>query len=255
VATVSSLAVTPVKGLGLLSREEVLLDEHGIVHNRRFFLADHRGFLISVFDAPELVRVRPRYDPEREWLRLEFPDGSSVEGSTATTGDQVEADFHTRRVRGHFVDGPFDEAVSRYAGREIRLIRPLIPGDAADVEPLTLLSDASVEELARRAGRVEPLDGRRFRIQIHLAGCEPHEEDTWDGRLLRLGESVVRVGGPIPRCRATTRNPDTGEKDFDTLKAIAAYRGTREGKHIDFGVYAQIETPGRVRVGDTAELV
>ena len=99
------------------------------------------------------------------------------------------------------------------------------------------------------------LDGRRFRMLVHLAGCEPHEEDGWDGRLLSLGEAVVRVGGPVPRCATTTRDPETGERDFDTLRAIKAYRGLRERKHIDFGVYADVVEPGRVRVGDPAELI
>ena len=111
------------------------------------------------------------------------------------------------------------------------------------MQPVTLLSDASVEELRRQAGRDEPLDGRRFRMLIHLEGCEPHEEDTWDGRLLRLGEALVRVGGPVPRCATTTRSPDTGGRDFDTLRVIKAYRGLREGKNIDFGVYGDVEQP------------
>ena len=51
----------------------------------------------------------------------------------------------------------------------------------------------------------------------------------------------------------TTRNPETGVKDFDTLKEIKSYRGLREGKSIDFGVYADVVTPGTIRVGDPVE--
>jgi uncharacterized protein YcbX len=254
VPTVSRLTVTPVKGLAMLDRDDVILDPCGIAENRRFFLAGPDGSLVSVVDAPELVQVRPAYDAEREWLRLELPGGEVVEGSALDSGEELETRFYRRSVRGRPVNGPFSEALSRYATRPVQLVRTANPGEAADVKPLTLLSNASVEELERRAGRTAPVDERRFRIQVHLAGCDPHEEDTWDGRLLRLGEARVRVGGPIPRCRATTRSPDTGAKDFDTLKAIAAYRGVRAGKHIDFGVYAEVETPGRVRVGDPAEL-
>jgi hypothetical protein len=35
---------------------------------------------------------------------------------------------------------------------------------------------------------------------------------------------------------------------------IKAYRGLREGKKIDFGVYGTVERPGTVRVGDPAVL-
>jgi uncharacterized protein YcbX len=67
---------------------------------------------------------------------------------------------------------------------------------------------------------------------------------------MRIGEAVVRVGGPVPRCATTTRSPETGIRDLDTLHAIKAYRGLRDGKNIDFGVYGDVERPGRVRVGD-----
>jgi uncharacterized protein YcbX len=255
VPTVSRLSVTPVKGLALHHPDEVELTAQGVMENRRFFLVDRLGFLFSGIDHGPLCLIRPTYDPDRDWLSLEFPDGRVVEGSAHADGDLVETDFYGDRiVRSHVVEGPFSEAVSDYAGRSVRLVRPERLGDGCDIQPVTLLSEASVEELRRRAGRSEPLDGRRFRMLVHLDGCGPHEEDTWDGRLLRLGKALVRVGGPVPRCATTTRSPDTGERDFDTLRTIKAYRGLREGKNIDFGVYATVQKPGRVRVGDSAIL-
>jgi uncharacterized protein YcbX len=253
VATVSRLCVTPVKGLALQEPAEVELTEQGVADNRRFFLVDSSGLLFSGIHYGPLCLVQPDYDPGRDWLTLRFPDGRVVEGSGAAGDEVVETDFYgDRLVRSRVVEGSFSEALSAYAGKEVRLVRPERPGDGCDIQPVTLLSEASVEELRRRAGRDEPLDGRRFRMLVHLDGCEPHEEDTWAGRLLRLGEAVVRVGGPVPRCATTTRSPATGRRDFDTLKAIKTYRGLREGKKIDFGVYGTVEQPGRVRVGDTA---
>jgi uncharacterized protein len=64
---------------------------------------------------------------------------------------------------------------------------------------------------------------------------------------------VIRAGGPVDRCAMTTRDPDTGERDLDTLRLIKDYRGMSHRKTIDFGVYATIEQPGTVRVGDTVE--
>jgi uncharacterized protein YcbX len=39
------------------------------------------------------------------------------------------------------------------------------------------------------------------------------------------------------------------------LREIKTYRGTREadGKNIDFGVFGEVDVPGRVRVGDAVE--
>ena len=65
---------------------------------------------------------------------------------------------------------------------------------------------------------------------------------------------LVAVTKQDARCRMTTRNPDTGVRDFDTLRAIKDYRGLRNGKSIDFGVYADVVQPGVIRVGDPVEL-
>jgi uncharacterized protein YcbX len=255
VRTVSRLSVTPVKGLGLVHPEEVELGERGVAHNRRFYLVDRVGFLFSGIDHGPLVRIRPRYDAAEEQLTLDFPDGSSVAGSARADGEEVETDFYGRRVTGRVVGGPFGDALSRYAGKPLRLVRADREGDGCDVQTITFLSDASVEELRRRAARDEPLDERRFRMLIGLGGCTAHEEDTWAGSLLAIGGARIRVGGPVARCATTTRDPSTGERDFDTLRAIKGYRGLREGKNIDFGVYGDVEQPGRIRVGDPVELL
>jgi uncharacterized protein YcbX len=255
VPSVSRLSVAPVKGLALLHPDEVELTERGVTLNRRFYLADPAGSLVSGIDHGPLALIQPSYDPNREWLRLTFPDGTVVEGSAAGDGDEVESDFYGRGVRGRVVEGPFGSALSRYAGRPLRLVRPERPGDACDVHVVTLLSDASVEELGRQADVEEPVDERRFRMLIGLGGCQPHEEDGWQGSLFSIGEAFVRIGGPVPRCVTTTRDPETGLRDLDTLKVIKAYRGLRDGKHLDFGVYGEVERPGRVRVGDPVGLV
>ena len=74
---------------------------------------------------------------------------------------------------------------------------------------------------------------------FQLDGCAPHEEDTWDGFVFRIGAAAVRVGGPVDRCAVTTRDPDTGERDLDTLRLLKEYRGQRESDGaVVFGVYA-----------------
>ena len=62
---------------------------------------------------------------------------------------------------------------------------------------------------------------------------------------------MLRVGGPVDRCAVTTRDPETGERDLDTLRLLKDYRGQRESDGaVLFGVYAYVERPGVVRVGD-----
>ena len=152
------------------------------------------------------------------------------------------------------MQGPWAQALSDYAGRELRLARTDAPGRAVDRADgsVSIVSDESVDELARQAG-VDDADARRFRMLVGVSGGEPHVEDTWIGHDVRIGDAVVRVHEQVARCAITTKNPDTGERDLDTLRVIKAYRGTRGRKQLDFGVYGEVVTPGRVRVGDPIE--
>ncbi|MGZ4148032.1 MAG: MOSC domain-containing protein [Actinomycetota bacterium] len=154
----------------------------------------------------------------------------------------------------HLVEGPWARAVSAFVGRPIRLARVDRPGDGADIRPLTLVSLASVDELGRQGGASERVDPGRFRMILELDGCAPHEEDGWAGRRLAVGDAVIRVGDPVPRCVVTTQDPRTGLRDFPTLSIIKRYRGVIDGELI-FGVYGDVDQPGLVRVGDEARLL
>ena len=148
----------------------------------------------------------------------------------------------------------------RPRGRPLTLRRPTGPTRAgrqgrrrAGRSSADLVSSASVRELGRRGDRPD-LDARRFRINLEIDGCDPYEEDAWDGELVRIGHATIRVHGQIPRCVVTTLAPDTGKKDFLTLNLIARSRRRIRGRGgLPFGMYAEIVDPGRVRVGDPVE--
>ena len=99
----------------------------------------------------------------------------------------------------------------------------------------------------------------RGRVHLEAAGIEiegvsaPHEEDTWAGRRVRVGDAVIRVDEPVPRCVVTTLDPSTGVRDFPTLKVIKSYRGTNAEQQLEFGVYAEVVEQGDVSVGDLVE--
>lgn len=253
---VSRFSITPVKGMALHHPSRVDLGPAGIPGSRRFHLIDASGELWSGGAFGPLVRVRARYDLIAERLTLTFPGGRVIDGDATAVGAPVTTDFYGRPVPGREVAGPFTEALSDFAGRPVTLIRCERDGDGVDVHPLSLISDASVRDLARRGGRDQALDARRFRMNIEIGGCEPYDEDTWHDRRLRVGEAIIRVVGPIPRCVVTTQGPETGERDWNTLAQIARYRPRIAGDGgLPFGVYARVEAPGGAAVGDDVELL
>jgi len=249
---VDLISITPVKCFALSHPESVRLTERGVLQNRRFLLVDGDGKRLRSSLTSWPMVVRADYDDTTERLRMTFPDGEVLEGGALGSDDIVDLDYHGRTVRSRVVAGEWDERLSSLAGQGVSVVRPEEHGQVMEA-PVTLLSDGSIERVAQEAGR--PVDGRRFRMLFTLSGCQPHEEDEWDGRLLRIGEAVARGGGPVDRCAMTTRDPDTGERDLDTLRLIKNYRGVSGRGTIDFGVYATVEGPGTVRVGDTVELL
>jgi uncharacterized protein YcbX len=253
VAHVSWLTIAPVKGLALVEVDELALARDGVAENRRFYLVDADGRRYGLLRDGRLALVRQAWDAARRRLELAFPDGSVVAGEVDVDGE-VTTQFMGRQVTGRVVRGPWSEALSAYVGRPLRLVRTEV-GIAVDRErgPVSMLSEASLEELRRQAGREERVDPRRFRMLIGIGGVRAHEEDEWIGRRVQVGEAVVVLLEQVARCAITTQNPKTGEPDFDTLREIRAYRGVRERKLIDFGVYGEVAEPGRVRLGDAVE--
>ncbi len=252
--TVARFNVTPVKSTALLHPDRLRFERYGVPGNREFLLVDETGRHIGGTKVGILQQIRSAHDPERDELSLTFPDGTVATGSAAG-GEPVEARFSRRSVAARLVDGPWTEPLAKHAGRPLRLVRVQQAGDANDVRPVTLVSLESVEELSRRGEREHPVDAGRFRMTIEIEGVSaPHEEDTWEGSRVRIGEAVLSLEGAVPRCAVTTLDPETGLRDFPTLSVIKQYRGENDDG-LPFGVYADVVEPGEARVGDRVELI
>jgi uncharacterized protein len=254
---VTRLSTTPIKGLGLHHPDEIDVRYTGVVADRRFYLVDDRDALFSIAKTGALLGVAAEYDEAAG--RLVLREGGQVvaEGSVEP-GEPHTADFFAfKKVDGRLAPGPWDDVLSARADRRLRLVLADRLDGAHDVEPLTLLGDASTRRLSDQAG-VPDVDSRRFRMLIEFDGAAAHAEDGWQGLHLQVGTVVAEVGGPVQRCAGTTRNPVSGEVDLRTLQLIGDYRGRQDsvfGLGFNFGVYATVVTEGRIRVGDTLTLL
>jgi hypothetical protein len=235
--------------------DEAELTEAGIVGDRRFFLIDENNRLVNAKGLGVLQKIRPEYDDATRTLTLHLPDGDAVT-DTVVTGDEVETNFWGDPKPGLVVIGPWSDAVSDLAARNLRLVEAKTPApDRGRSGAASLVSTSALASLAAELG-VDGVDGRRFRMHFGIDGVAPHAEDGWIGRRVALGEAVVIPQGNVGRCAVTTQNPDSGRPDLDTLKALARYRGEVDTTEpLPFGVYASVAQPGRVRVGDALSLI
>lgn len=115
------------------------------------------------------------------------------------------------------VDGlPWDHPdvaaeVERAAGAGVRLVKHEDP-DRFDILPLLVATDGAIAAFGR--------DGRRLRPNLVIGGVEGLAERTWEGRVLRIGECLVRAVDLRGRCVMTTFDPDTQVQDPGVLRDI-----------------------------------
>jgi len=142
-------------------------------------------------------------------------------------------------------------------------VRPLMPANRAqsvrvvrgqkrgftdsDFPSISLCNWATHKAIEDKAG--QPLSIHRWRGNLWIDGLEPWEEFDWIGKTIRIGEAELEVMEPVTRCLATHNNPETGERDLNTLAIL------KEFGHQEFSVYGRVITPGTIRPNDKVELI
>jgi uncharacterized protein YcbX len=252
--TVTALAVTPIKGMRLRAVDAVELGDLGARGNRAFYVIDEKRRLMNGKGAGSMQAVVPEYDLDAGELTLSFPSGEVVSGHVKY-GEEIQTNFFGAIYFAKELLGPWADALSDFMGHPVRLVAPEIGTDRGRAGSVSLMSRASLRQLATVADSA-PVDGRRFRMLIEVDGVQAHAEDDWVRRQVRVGPALVEWHGHVGRCATTTRDPDTGEVTFPTLHVIAAYRKAHPSEEpLPFGIYGEVLESGRVQVGDEVEVV
>jgi uncharacterized protein YcbX len=246
---VVSAGFAPVKNTQHVSSDAVTLDDHGPVGDRAFCLigADNHKVLKTV-PHRALLAVTARWDGDT--LELSLPSGETASAPPVPSGERITCDYWGRSVTHELTDGPHSALLSAYLGKEVRLAASP-RGGAVYGAPVSILATASLRDLGERTGRTDLLQTTsRFRMTMVVDTEEPYVEETWFGRRLQIGDTVVEVQTSVARCGVIDLDPTTGAKDGSLLKALAGYRPHTGGEPW-FGVDARVVTPGVVRPGAT----
>lgn len=217
----------PVKAMGGESLEIAQVDERGLVGDRWFAVVDEKGRFATGKDS----RRFRRHDEIFEYA-----------ARTTLTGGVV---VHHDRDAWPAGDAALDAHLSRRLGTPVRLLAEQSTPHF-DASPVALVGTASLDWMAEQTG--EPADHRRIRPNVVLGTDEPFVEETWVGQVLTVGGVRLRVTERIERCRMI-------DVDQDGAVAMAPWLtllGVR--RNVCLGVYAEVVTPGLLRVGATATL-
>jgi uncharacterized protein len=151
------------------------------------------------------------------------------------------------------------KAFSREPGEpvpDVSLLPPEIlefsspPGTFFDAFPIHLVTTASLGVL-ERLNPAARWDVRRFRPNFLIEttpAIETMIEREWQGQLLRIGEVELRCEISTPRCGMTIQAQKDFPKDPSILRTIV-----RDANQ-NLGIYANVVSPGMVKLGDQVEL-
>ena len=256
------LRIYPVKGAHGTDLQALDFDEMGPRFDRRWMVVGPGGDFVSQRQTHLLATVRPRVADG--FLHLEAPGMQPLAVPVTSEGDALRVGIWGAAVDACTVAPAADAWLSSVLGGEHRLVfmrdgdrRLTDPSYAeghrvtfADGYPALLVSEGSVEELARRAGRVIPVD--RFRPNIVVTGAHPHGEDRW--RRFTLGALAFSGVKLCTRCKVTTLDQDSGVRDPDSepLRTLALYRKIED--KVYFGINVVHHGTGRIAVGDAVEV-
>jgi hypothetical protein len=267
----------PVKSMAGERVEGVRLGAQGLPGDRAWAVRDEvRGGIRGAKKIPALMQCAARYTAEPAEGRvpapeITLPDGGRLRADAADANDRVSAAVGTKVTLwplrpasdlAHYQRGAPDSAdvetelramFGRAAGEplpDLSVFPPDLfayespPGTYFDAFPLLLLTTASLRTLQRLAPQSR-VDVRRFRPNLVIETPDDgFPELAWAGERLRVGDALVEVTIPCPRCVMITHGFAELPKDPGLMRALVREAGG------NLGVYARVAEPGPVRVGD-----
>ncbi len=281
--TVSEIWRYPVKSMVGERIPQARVGALGIAGDRGWAVRDEvRGGIRGAKKIAGLMRCAARYleDPTADRIptpEITLPNGdvlsadapdaatrlSAALGTTVTLWPRRPADDldHYRRgapdhedmeteMRSIFGRAP-DEPLPDFTVFPPELFEFESPlGTYFDAFPLLIVTTASLRRLQALAPSSR-IDVRRFRpnFVVDTESDDEFLERTWGGRRLRVGDVVLALTVPCPRCVMITLPTADLPKDPTVLRTVV-----RDADQ-NLGIYATVETPGLVRAGDPVTLL
>jgi uncharacterized protein YcbX len=249
VGVVAGLWRHPVKSMQGEALDEATLTTAGLSGDRAWAVVDPAtGEALSAKREARLLLASARTAGTTVVVTL--PDGSEAAAGDPDLDAAVSAWLgRPLEVRTADPARPTTFAVPASTSEAAPLVQvPNPPGTFFDLAPLHLLSTASVAAMVPH----HP-DGRwdvaRFRPTVLVAASGAgFVEDGWLGSTLAVGDARARVVRPTSRCTMVTKAQPGLPRDLAIATAVNAHH------HADLGVYAWVDAPGTVAVGDPVTL-
>ncbi len=262
---ISQLFIYPIKSLGGIAVDDVLVTDRGLQYDRRFMLVDDNNLFLTQREYPEMALLQTAIEGSNLTVFHKKSAGQKLVLPLVTTGGdsirvQVWEDVCDALVVGAYADAWF----SHHMGFTCRLVympdttkRKVDTGYAlnnditsfSDAFPLLMIGQASLDDLNSRLAM--PLPVNRFRPNIVFTGGRPFEEDNMEQFSVN-GKSFFCVK-PCARCNITTTDQETGITGKEPLRTLATYRVANN--KVLFGQNVLTTGTGVITVGDVIDVL
>ncbi len=255
---IESLHLHPVKSCAAIDVNEALIVETGFDLDRLWMVVDPAGRLVTQRQLPRMALVQQKLGRGDEVV-LRAPGMLALHLAADRVEEACTVQVWNDRVAA-FDMGPLAaQWFSDFLGQPLRLARHdpdahrLVPAayrgemqeETAfqDGFPLLVTSPASLVAMNRELAKdgAAPVDLRRFRPNIVIAGLDEHGEDHLHELTFDTPEGPVRLRlvEPCTRCPMPDVDPDTGEAGHAVGDALQRYRADpRMGGRVTFGMNA-----------------
>lgn len=261
-ATLSHIAVYPVKALDPVSLDSVgISDVGGLDNDRAYAMRDADGEYVNGKRTDAVHRIRSTVDLDEKCVTLRAED----EASGAT--------FHLDEDRDA-IESWLSEQVGIDVELDVGVGGSLTDGVVYGAESKTgptLVSQATLAEVASWYDNIGPAGiRRRMRPNLVVEGVPAFWEDRLfsdGGRAVHIGDVALQGTRPIPRCVVPTRDQRTGETDDGFRETFVERRESTLPEWTDrealdgnfFTLTAGLQIPeserdGRLAVGDDIHL-
>lgn len=261
--TVTELTIYPVKSCAGIRLERSHVDSMGLQYDRRWMVVSPEGKFISQRTVPQMALIKTALNAGELTLSMAGKSDHTVPivDANADKMDVVvwKDTLQVARV-GAATDAWLSEALDMpchlvyIADDVIRQcdLNFAKEGDRtgfADGFPLLLISEESLSDLNARLE--SPVDMRRFRPNIVIAGVEPYAEDEFTQ--FQIGAITMKAVKLCSRCPMPMVDPDVGERTSqEPIATLSTYRKW-DGK-IFFGMNVIQQQQGEIAVGDALTL-
>jgi uncharacterized protein YcbX len=263
--TVTAIRRYPVKSMLGEDIQAVTLTASGLDGDRTMAVIDQQTGRIASAKHPRLWRGLLAFTAQ--WNngapRITLPDGTSIAAGDSTAG-QVLSGLLNRGVR-LTAQRPWQATLARPAPEDV-----IAKGEDADVPyetleigqgtpgttfvdfaPVHLITTATLARVGAEMIRYRP------NIVLDIPGSLPFAENGWTGREISIGQVLLPVILPTPRCAVPTLAHGTLPRNTDAVRTLLEHNRIPvpgHGTQPCLGAYAQVVNGGTISVGDRAGL-